>query len=107
LAQRGRVEREYPYQIGPHHPPMDQPVQGHRVTHGVAYQRPPVPGLKRVLVNPQPIGTAQLFIHEAVRRFPGIDPRSLAQRDAMQAQPLVDERCLAHHDGQRSHHAKA
>ena len=80
---------------------MNEKVQGNRVPHAVTNKRATVAWLKRVFVNPLPVGATNLFVHEAMRGPPFVDASSPAQWHAAHAEAVVDQRPLAHDDGCR------
>ena len=61
-------------------PAMDKPAERSGIADAVSRQRASVPRLERVLVNPLPIGTANLFVLEAVGRLPRVDTSAPPQR---------------------------
>ena len=56
---------------------------------------------KRVAMHPPRIRAAKLFIHELLARYPALDERAPAHRNAMQPDRIIDERALRHPNGKR------
>ena len=78
------------------------------VAHDVAHERAAVAGrLERVGVVPQRVGPLDLLVDEAIRRLPRRDLRQPADRHAVHAQPVADQRALAHGDRPGRDDAKA
>jgi hypothetical protein len=49
-------------------------------------------------VVPEPVRAAELDVDEALAGHPRLDPRQPADRQAVQAQAVLDQRALAHLD---------
>ncbi len=77
---------------------MDDPVARHGITHQVAGKCAALARLECVLVNPLAIRSASLLVHKAARRLPGANARAPAQWKAMQSDPVLNHRSLAHDD---------
>ena len=59
-----------------------------------------------MFVVPFPVGADELFIDEAEGRFPVRDDAAPFQRDAVEAEAIVESDVLTHFDGERSHDMK-
>ena len=92
---------------GPHQQAVDEAPSPDRVADVVARQRPPVPLLETVLVDPEPVRAAPLLVHETERRLPRGDLAPPADRHAAQAQAVVDGGGRAHLDRPRRQHLEA
>ena len=56
---------------------------------------------ERVRVMPDGIRPLELLVHESVGRIPGGDAGAPTEGDAVELEPIVDQRALPHHDGHR------
>ena len=90
-----------------HKPTMHAGVHRQRVSDVVPGQGAAGMQLEGVLVYPLSIGSAELFVHETVGRFPGTHPSAPAHRNTMHADAAVNESALAHDNGKRSQDVEA
>lgn len=60
--------------------------------------------LEDVGVLPERVGPVDLGVAESQRRLPGLDPRLPANWEAVQAQPVIEQRSRAHRDRLRRRH---
>src|SRR3954447_2410054 len=95
-------EVEDPLQIAPHEEPMrhraERP-QRQRVAHHVAHDRAAVAVRREfVCVVPQGVRPAQLTVDEAHAGLPVLDLGEPPDRQAVQPQPVLDDRAGAHRD---------
>ena len=58
-------------------------------------------------MDPFPIRTSDLRVHEDTRRVPGRDLGAPRHRDASKADPVVDQRACAHVHRERRQHAES
>ena len=65
--------REDALYVAPDKPVRDE-IEWHSVTNAIAHQSTAILRFEDVFVNPEPVWSGSLFVHEARRRFPNIDP---------------------------------
>ena len=94
-------------QVGPDEDAVQPVAAAGEIGDAVADERAAVARLESVLVDPEHAGAGDLLVHEAARRVPGGDARPPADRDAAQAELVVDQRALPHLDRARRQHAEA
>jgi len=86
------------FDIATHEEAVDDLAAKDRVVDAIDDQSSVRPLLEDVFVNPGAIGTAQLLIDEAIRRFPRGDFGAPAHGDAVNAQSVIDETAFLHRD---------
>jgi hypothetical protein len=75
---------------------LPQRAQRERVVDAIAHDRAVRVRRELVTVVPQPVRAPDLAIDERRARLPLLDPRRPAQREAVQAQAVLDQRAGAH-----------
>ena len=78
---------------------MQQEMQRHGIANMVARKRAAVARLEGVVVNPLAVRSTKLLVHEAIWRLPEIDAGAPAQRQSVDAQPIINQRAGFHLDG--------
>ena len=94
-------------QIRSDEPIVDEAIEGNRISDVVADDCAAVLRLEGVLVDPETIGTANLFVDESMRRIPGGDAGAPPDRQTVESQPIVDQGVFAHFDREGGHGPEA
>src|SRR6476661_117707 len=100
------IREDLPY-VPRHHQPVRQGSEGDGVADEVAADRAVAVLLEGVLVDPEAVGSPELLVDEAVGGLPDRDPGAPAQRDAANADAVVDQRPRAHLDRPRGEDLEA
>src|SRR5689334_6499679 len=106
LSQLFCTEFENILNVRAHKPAMKQRIQRQGVLNVVACESAAALLLEGVFVDPLPIRSANLFVHEPMRRLPGSDARAPAQWQPVDPQAVINQRALAYHNRFLCFHAK-
>ena len=83
---------EDPLHVAAHEQPMDPSSPARAIADVVQAERAPIAVLKGVRVMPERVRTAELHIHEAMRRIPFGNLGAPADGNAMHADAVVSQR---------------